>query len=401
MRLRAIILLALSYALLGIAMNSVGAVILQSITHFGVTKTAASSLEACKDLAVVAASFLLAARIASFGFRHTVMAVMAGMALACFSAAYATEFLAMQILFAMTGFAFGVAKIATYSLIGVIARDAADHASITSAIEGVFMIGVLSGAWIFSFYIGSGDPVGWLRVYWLLAALFASLAVLWLSVRLDEGASRPGGESATALGQMLALAVLPASIAVLAGLFLYVLIEQAVGTWLPTFNAQVLRLPQSMSVQMSSIYVAAIAAGRLFFGVVLRRAAWQTVLLGCLAGAAILVIATLPLARLGSVPIHSWLEVPMAGWLFPLIGFFLAPLYPTICSVALSRLEPRSHPAMIGLIVIFSALGGTIGSFIMGLLFDRLPGATAFYFVLGPLGLMAGAIILSSRRAVA
>ena len=35
--------------------------------------------------------------------------------------------------------------------------------------------------------------------------------------------------------------------------FLYVLIEQGVGTWLPTFNNQVLQLPVAISIQLASI----------------------------------------------------------------------------------------------------------------------------------------------------
>lgn len=55
----AIAALATSYALLGLLMNSVGTVILQSIAHYGVSKPQAATLEACKDLSVVVASFLL------------------------------------------------------------------------------------------------------------------------------------------------------------------------------------------------------------------------------------------------------------------------------------------------------------------------------------------------------
>jgi hypothetical protein len=43
---------------------------------------------------------------------------------------------------------------------------------------------------------------------------------------------------------------------------------------------------------------------------------------------------------------------------------------------------------MTGLIVIFSALGGTTGSIITGFLFGRLDGITAFYLVLIPIGLL-------------
>jgi fucose permease len=114
------------------------------------------------------------------------------------------------------------------------------------------------------------------------------------------------------------------------------------------------------------------------------------VLLVCLAAIALLIVTSLPLAR-GVVARADigWATAPVAAYLFPLLGLFLAPIYPTICSVTLSSLPRPSHPTMVGLIVIFSALGGTIGSFISALLFQHLSGAFAFYFLLVPIGLIA------------
>jgi fucose permease len=94
----------------------------------------------------------------------------------------------------------------------------------------------------------------------------------------------------------------------------------------------------------------------------------------------------------------GWANAPVAAYLFPLLGIFLAPIYPTLCSVALSALPRPSHPAMVGLIVIFSALGGTLGSFITGMLFQHLPGAIAFYFLLVPLTLIALVLPAIRRR---
>ena len=389
MRIYAIAALGFAYAVVGILMNSVGVVILQSIQHLGASKLQGSALEACKDLSVVAASFFLATRVARFGFRRAMIGTLLIMAATCLAVSFANSFVAMQALFVMTGLSFGVVKVATYSTIGLLARDPADHASITGTIEGVFMIGVLAGLWIFAGFIGA-DVTGqaWLHVYWLLAGLCAIGALAWFLVSLDESAASP--DATAGWREMLTLALLSATIVVLAALFLYVLIEQGVGSWLPTFNREVLHLPAAMSVQMSTIFLAALAAGRLASGLVLRRFHWLPVLLTCLAAIAILIVTSLPLAR-GVMPRADigWANAPVAAYIFPLLGFFLAPIYPTICSVALSALPRPSHPAMIGLIVIFSALGGTLGSFITSLLFQHLSGAFAFYFLLVPISLIA------------
>ncbi len=401
MRVRTIAMLALTYAVLGILMNSVGVVILQAIQNWKTSNGLASTLEACKDLSVIAASFLLATRIPRFGYRHTLAVVMCVMTIACLLASFASAFVAMQVLFVVTGLSFGTAKVATYGIIGVLARDQRDHASITGFIEGIFMVGVLLGIWLFGGFIHA-DPTGaeWLRVYWVLSVASAMAALFWFAVKIDD--YRDGQVDADiqpGFREMFGMIALPATVAALMGLFLYVLIEQGVGTWLPTFNNEVLHIPAAMSVQMSSIFIAALAAGRLVSGVVLRRLGWLPTLLGCLAGVAILIIIAMPLAaQAAPTPPTSWSDAPLAAYVFPLLGFFLAPIYPTICSIALSSLPRHRHAALIGLIVVFSALGGTLGSYMTGQLFQHMPGSTAFYFTLVPLALMALALVLLRRQ---
>src|SRR3546814_10631828 len=53
---------------------------------------------------------------------------------------------------------------------------------------------------------------------------------------------------------MLRLAARPLVLLFVLSAMLYVLIEQSIGTWLPTFNNEVLRLPNAMSVQMASAF---------------------------------------------------------------------------------------------------------------------------------------------------
>jgi MFS transporter, FHS family, glucose/mannose:H+ symporter len=76
-----------------------------------------------------------------------------------------------------------------------------------------------------------------------------------------------------------------------------------------------------------------------------------------------------------------------------LIGLLLAPVYPAINSVILSSLPLRQHGPMSGLIVIFSALGGTTGSIITGHIFEAYGGQTAFYFSLVPITILIVSLI--------
>lgn len=390
----AIAALVTSYAVLGLLMNSVGAVILQSIAHYGVSKPYAATLEACKDLSVVAASFLFAVSLPRFGFRRAQILVMAAIAAGALLMPLADSFLAAQLFFVLIGLCFGIAKVATYASIGLLRPDRGGHASLTSFVEGVFMVGILVGIWMFGWFIGR-DQTGsdWLAVYRVVALLAALAALLWWLAPLDESRSVAEGAPPAKRRDMLALLVLPATIAFLAAIFLYVLVEQSIGTWLPTFNNQVLHLPSAMSVQASSIFIAALAVGRMGASGLVARLGWLRLLLGCLVAMAALVLLTLPTTRGLSIrPGVTWFDAPLAAYIFPLIGVFMAPIYPIVSSVVLSALPQSRHAAMVGLMVIFSALGGTIGSLITGIVFDRFSGQTAFYLVLLPIALIAAAL---------
>ena len=95
---------------------------------------------------------------------------------------------------------------------------------------------------------------------------------------------------------------------------------------------------------------------------------------------------------------HSWWNAPAAAYVFPLIGLLMAPIYPTINSVVLSALPRHRHAPMTGLIVVFSALGGTTGSMVTGYTFANFDGQTAFYLSLFPLSLLLLSVGLFHRQ---
>jgi fucose permease len=294
-------------------------------------------------------------------------------------------------------------KVSVYSSIGLVAQDSKQHAGITNMLEGFFMVGVLSAYWIFGFFIDSNDPasLGWLNVYWLLSGLCAATFLLVLFTRFDEGAAAaPHSRGPVAdFVDMLRLFTRPLVCVFVLTAFLYVLVEQSVGTWLPTFNNEILKLPAAMSVQVTSIYAACLALGRLSAGVVMRRLNWYPVLAVCMLAMGAVVLLALPLARdIAHDPNVGWATAPAAAFLFPLVGLFMAPIYPGINSVMLSSLPRHQHAPMTGLLVIFSALGGTTGSLITGYVFGRFNGHFAFYLTLVPMALMLASLYFFRRE---
>ena len=219
--------------------------------------------------------------------------------------------------------------------------------------------------------------------------------------RLDETSVSSGASKSPAQDfiDMITLGIQHLVLVFVICAFLYVLIEQSIMSWLPTFNSKVLNLPASLSIQMASILAASTAIGRFIAGVFLKRLDWFKVLFTGLLLAAVLVLVVLPLAgETGDREITSWLDAPIAAFIFPLIGFCIAPVYPAINSVILSALPRRQHAPMAGLIVVFSALGGTLGSIITGNLFEVFSGKTAFYFSLIPISILLFTLYLFKRK---
>jgi fucose permease len=394
-RWRILIALALIYMLFAVLLNSVGTVILQSIATFGVDKPQASILEACKDLTIAATSLLVASFLPALGYRRSMMLGLGIVAVACLAMPMFRSFRTTELLFVCVGLSFALIKVAVYSSIGLLTSDQASHTRLTNFIEGLFMVGVLCGGWIFSAFIDPVAPANpsWFRVYWLLAAMACAVLLLVFLSRLDESKSHSPALAAATSGRsfesMVTLIGRPLVYCFLASAFLYVLIEQSFGTWLPTFNREVLMLPNTLSIQLASILAGATAIGRIGAGMLLKRIRWHVLLNACVIAMGSLVVLALPLAthitRSAGV---GWSDAPLAAYVIPLIGLLMAPIYPVINSVALSSLPKPLHAAMTGLILVFSALGGTLGSRITAIVFSRFDGVHAFYFSLFPMCLL-------------
>lgn len=393
--------LLLTYFVFAILLNSVGTVILQVIHTYQISKEAASVLEGFKDIPIAVVSFIIASYLPRLGYKTALQIALALVTLACIAMPLLPAFWTTKLLFLTVGASFALVKVSVYASIGVVTETKAEHASLLNFIEGGFMLGVLSGYWLFSAFMDPAAPQssGWLQVYWLLALLCAANLALLSSTPFPKLVLPPTQPLKQDFIAMLQLVYKPLVFVFVLSAFLYVLIEQGIGSWLPTFNNEVLALPNQISVQLTSIFAASLALGRILAGVILKKLSWYWLLNSCLAAMALLILLTLPLTR---NIVHnaevSLFSAPLAAYLFPLIGLFMAPIYPVINSVMLSALPKVQHAPMTGLIVVFSALGGTTGSMVTGYTFANFDGQTAFYLCLLPLSLLVLSIGLFHRQ---
>jgi fucose permease len=169
-------------------------------------------------------------------------------------------------------------------------------------------------------------------------------------------------------------------------------------SWTPVFNEKVMLLPEKASIYMTIILFLSIALGRYLSSLLVKRISWLVILLFCLVGAALMIIFILPeTQKLTPKKITSLGDVPMIAYVFPLIGFFFAPIYPMINSFVLSATEKKFHSPMASLLVFFSAIGGTFGSRLVGYLFKNIGAQKAFYFALLPMAILIICLFFFSK----
>ncbi len=392
--------LYLNYFVFAILLNSVGIVIQKAINRYMVGETSATYLEMAKDMSILAVSFVLGSFLPRLGYKRGMLLGLAIAFCGCLAMYFGNSFNSSLLLFGLTGIAFAFIKLSVYSLIGLVTDSPKEHNSLMSSVEGVFMLGIALAYFLFPAFYSNTDPDAWLRVYLLLAVLVALSFALLFVTPLDETELKTTTNATKDFAGMFRLITLPMVIAFIFCAFLFVMTEQGIMSWLPTFNQKILKLSETMSVQMAAILAVSLAVGRIVAGQLTKHISWLVLLSVCIVVSMVIVVVILPQTlNLHISTVTSFADIPLIAFVFPLIGLFIAPIYPLINSVVLSSLPKTKHSAMTGLLTVFSALGGTIGSRIIGMLFENVGGAKAFYFLLIPMSLLLVALFVFNRLA--
>lgn len=381
--------LFLNYFVFAILLNSVGILIQKSINSYKVDELTASSLEAFKDISIAVVSFLIGSFLPRLGYKKGMLIALVLVFAGCLGMYWGNSFNSVRILFACVGISFAIVKVSVYSLIGLITNTDKEHKSLLSSIESFFMIGIAAGFVAFPFFYSDTNPDAWLRIYLVLAGLIALSFFVLLFSDFKIKYEVPGTSIKSDFLEMIKLIKRPLVLVFAVAAFMYVMTEQGIMSWLPTFNQKVLHLPEKASIYMAVILMLSIALGRYISSLLVKKLSWFTLLAFSLIGAALMVLFILPQTQhLAPGEIKSLKDVPVIAYVFPLIGFFLAPIYPLINSFVLSATEKMFHSPMASLLVFFSAIGGTLGSRLMGYLFKNIGGQKAFYFSLIPMAIL-------------
>ena len=381
--------LFLIYFVFAALLNSVGILVERSQEVYLVSKGDAAILEPFKDLSIAFVSFLIGSFLPKLGYKRGMLISLALVFFGCLGMYVGNSFWAVKILFAMTGIGFAVVKVAVYALIGYVTVGKDDHRRLMSFIETIFMIGIIFMYVVFPLFYSDDDPDAWLKGYLLMAGIIAVAFTIILFSKFNIEVEQKSTSIKEDIRAMLRLFLSPIVYIFAIFAFFYVMTEQGIMTWLPTFNKETLNITAKLATQMAVILMASFAVGRFITGILVKKIKWIYIAVTGLAGAAILVLMVLPMAsNVPEMEVTSFGNLPLVSFLFPMIGLFLAPLYPLVSSTVLSATEKIHHSALAGILTFVSALGGTLGSVIIGNLFDLLGGNKVFYLSLIPMAIL-------------
>lgn len=390
--------LFLIYFVFAALLNSVGILVERSQEVYMVGKSDAALLEPFKDLSIALVSFLIGSLLPKLGYKRGMLISLGLVFAGCIGMYFGNSFWAVKILFAMTGIGFAVVKVAVYALIGYVTETKDDHRRLMSFVETVFMMGIIFMYVVFPLFYDDHDPDAWLRGYLLMAVIVAAAFLIILFSKFNLNVEQKRTTIKEDVSAMLKLFRSPMIYIFAIFAFFYVMTEQGIMTWLPTFNKETLNISPQLATQMAVILMASFALGRFITGILVKKVKWIYIAVTGLIGAAILVLIVLPMANnIPEMEVSTFANLPLVSFLFPMIGLFLAPLYPLISSTVLSATEKIHHSALAGILTFVSALGGTSGSVIIGNLFDLLGGNKVFYLSLIPMAVILVALFILNR----
>ncbi len=369
----------------GALLNSVGILVERSQTLYGATKSEAAILEPFKDLSIALVAFFAGSFLPKLGYKKALLSSLIIVFFACLGIFFLNSFWGVKMLFLAVGVSFAVVKVSVLALIGEVTKNEKEHSSVMNLTESIFMLGIITMYLIFPFFYSDINPDNWLYGFLFLAAmvLIAFIFIAYSKIDVQYHHHNSLQQSVLEMRNLLRskLVLIFTCFA-----FFYVMTEQGIMSWLPTFNNNVLHLSPKLSAQMSVILMVSIAFGRFVSSIISKKIGWFYIAMVCVIGAGIFLILVLPLAEnIHPQKINSLQNIPVVSFIFPLIGIFLAPMYPLVNSALLSHTPKNQQSSLAGILTFFSAIGGTVGSMVIGNLFEKLGGERVFYLSLIPL----------------
>lgn len=353
--------------------------VMQAVNNYHASHSAAGSLESYTNLTQVLASFVMFSVLLKLGFKRSVLIGAGILFTACAVLPLLDNIWSIRLYLIASGLTFVALKIVCYSSVALVVKNEKEHASFINLMEAFFTAGCIAGMWLFAFFVGV-FPDHWIRILWVFGVLCLLLILLWALSPFDEREiqkqeEKPLSDQFKAIGGIIHLSTLLFIVLV----FSYESLEQGVGSWLPSFNSEILKLPDALCIQIASLFTVGLAIGRLIGAFALKRISWYKLFFLNFSLGLALLLLFIPNIQAGlGAQATSLFNAPVIAFGIPLLGVFIGPVYPTLMSCILESNPSYLHPVVMSLAMLVTPLSDSLSSKILGLMFGSLGGIKAF-----------------------
>jgi len=380
--------LQLSFLIFSMLLNCMGIVILK-YSGSQITFQKLGILEFFKDIPIALVSLFCVDFISRLGSVKSLGFALWLVVIGCLLLPVLDDFWFFKIWFIIIGVSFAIAKISVFAIIKSNAGTEKQLSKIMSRVEASFMIGIFCVNMGFGWLLNSRFHEFWKFGFWLIALL--SLFTLWKLMKSDyQEVSSGKMQRLSGLRKIMT----PSNLLFFFILFLLVFTEQCFNSWLPTFYKKNLNVNSFYALQSSAFLALFSFLGRYLTSKFITRFQWLRYILFCLVTLMILMIVSQILVL--NIKENLWILL----FIFPILGLFIAPLYPLYNSRFLANIEKEKVNLMVSFIVIFSSMGSSVGSLGMSYVFAL--GADLYFmlFAMLPLLLILALTIIFSRKLI-
>ncbi|CEJ71682.1 putative transporter [Chryseobacterium oranimense G311] len=352
--------LKLTFLIFSMVLNCMGIVILQ-LSEANITYEKLGFLESFKDLPIAFISLFAVNFISKTGTKKALISALVIVGISSCFLPFIEDFWFYKVWFAIIGTCFAVGKICVFGIIRNNISDEKSLAKMMNSVEASFMIGIFVVNTGFGWLVSSRYSEYWKFGFLSISVLCAVTIFLFSKLNISETQKT----DSKSLISELSLFAKPATVVFLFVIFFIVFVEQGFNSWLPSFYKNHLNVNSFFALQATSFLALFSYAGRTLTANIIQRFSLSRYYILCL----FLIIAVLMIIL--GIQYFDSVNSSIILFLFPVIGLFLAPLYPVVNSKMIAQIDKEKINLFTSLIVIFSSLGSSVSSIIMAVLFEK------------------------------
>ena len=369
--------LMLSFIVFSMLLNSMSVIILQLSQNQQHSYTGLGMLEFFKDIPIALVSIFMVDYIKKRSYYSSLSIALIICTLCSFTIPFVSEFWFLKIWFILIGISFSIGKICVFSIIKNISDNEKDFSKTMSRTEAAFMLGVFIVNIEFAIILNSDYKDYWKFGFWLVGIISSWAAFQFY--RIDQQNVFEIGKSQSK--EVIDFRILfdYKSILFFTIVVIIVFTEQIFNSWLPTFYKHTLKADSFFALQSSALLALFSFIGRLLASKAVVKFSPMKIFFFCLISGIILTSSAYIIGQ------DTDVKVKILMFLFPMVGIFTAPLYPMLNSKYLSKFSERRVGKIVSIIILFTSLGGSIGSMSTAYIFQKNLGNYYLLFATIPL----------------